>query len=355
MRVDANHLAATFLDYSVAGSGRLEAFVEGDTAKPEARLALNLPRLSLGRRDGTAEYLSGRHFRLETTLPRFTLDPESIPVEAITTRIELPIAEVADISAYSDYLPLGAGLELLGGNASLTADLQLEGLHVQGDMTLRAFNSDLRVGEQRLRGDLSLDTRLREGDLETLTFDAAGTRLRLDNVMHEDAEGRRVQGWWAQLDLERGRLTWQQPLNLSARFGLAMRDSGLLANLFLSRAGERPRLARLLTVPMISGHADVDLSDNRLHVSDLRLIGRNLEILADLRLIDDIARGEMYARFGALRIGLALDEEGRNLQLFRPRRWYQSIEEARSEMDSRQPLPSDWQQEIEEPPAAPPR
>ncbi|MCE9683924.1 hypothetical protein [Halomonas alkalisoli] len=347
VRVDADRLAATFLDYAVSGSGRLEALIEGDRAEPEARLTLDLPRLSLGRRDDTTEYLSGRHFRLETTLPRFSLEPETIPVDTLRTRIELPIAEVADIAAYSGYLPQGAGLALLGGNASLTADLQLEGLRARGDLTLRAFNSDLRVGEQRLRGDLSLDARLREGDLVARTFDAAGTRLRLDNVSLEGPEGGRERGWWAQLDLERGRLTWQEPLNLSARFGLAMRDSGLLANLVLSRARERPRLARLLTVPMISGHADVDLSDNRLHISDLRLTGRNLEMLADLRLIDDRVQGEFYARLGAFRIGLALDEEGRDLQLFRPRRWYQNIEEARSEADSRQPLQPGWQQEIE--------
>ncbi|MBZ0331158.1 hypothetical protein KZO25_12610 [Halomonas sp. ANAO-440] len=355
LRIDADRLAATFLDYRVSGSGRLEALIEGDRAEPEARLSLNLARLSLGRRDGTTEYLSGRHFRLETTLPRFTVDPETIPAQAITTRIELPITEVADITAYNDYLPPGAGLALLGGSASLMADLRLEGLRAQGDLSLRAFNSDLQVGEQRLRGDLSLDARLREGNLETRTFDAAGTRLRLDNVSLEGPEGGRERGWWAQLDLERGRLTWQEPLNLSARFGLAMRDSGLLANLMLARARERPRLARLLTVPMISGHADVDLSDNRLHISDLRLTGRNLEMLADLRLIDDSVHGELYARLGAFRIGLALDEEGRDLQLFRPRRWYQSIEEARAEADTRQPLPSGWQQEIEGVSASPPR
>lgn len=347
LRIDATPLAATFLDYSVSGSGRLEAFVEGDPAEPEARLTLNLPRLSLGRRDGTTEYLSGRHFRLEAILPRFSLEPETIPVDTLRTRIELPIGEVADIAAYSDYLPQGSGLALLGGHASLTADLRLEGLSAQGELTLRAFNTDLRVGEQRLRGDLSLDTRLQEGDLETLTFDAAGTRLRLDNVSREDTEGARERGWWAQLDLERGRLTWQQPLNLSARFGLTMRDSGLLANLVLARTGERQRLARLLTVPMISGHTDVDLSDSRLHLSNLRVTGRNLEMLADLRLTDDIVEGELYARFGAFRIGLALDEGGRDLHLFRPRRWYQSIEEARFEEDARQPLQPGWQQEIE--------
>ncbi|RCV87208.1 hypothetical protein [Billgrantia montanilacus] len=355
VRVDADRLAATFLDYGVNGNGWLEALVEGNPAAPSARLVLNLPRVSLGRRGATTDYLSGRHFRLETTLPRFTIDPDTIPVDALTTRIELPIAEVADIAIYDDYLPRGAGLSLLGGSASLTADLRLEGLHARGDMTLRAFNTDLRIGEQQLRGDLSLDARLREGNLETLTFDAAGTRLRLDNVSREGAEGRRERGWWAQLDLERGRLTWQQPLSLSARLGLTMRDTGLLANLMLSRTSEQPRLARLLTVSAVSGHADVELTNNRLHLSDLRLTGRNLEMLADLRLAEDTMQGELYARFGALRLGLALENGGRDLQLFRPRRWYRSVEEARSEADVRQPLQPGWQQEIEGVTASDPR
>ncbi|MCG6658474.1 hypothetical protein HOP52_11990 [Halomonas campisalis] len=346
LQVDAERLTATFLDYRVVGGGRLEAHLEGDPEAPAGRLSLSLPRLSLGRRDGSTTYLSGRHFHLETTTPHFALAPGAIPLDALTTRIELPVAEVEDLADYQAYLPAGAGLALLGGRASLTAELELVGAQARGDLTLQAFDASLRIGEQQLVGNLRLEARLREGNLNTLRFDAAGSRLRLDNVSRRGLDGQRERGWWAQLDLEAGQLTWQQPLSLEARLALSMRDSGLLANLVLAGSGERPRLGRLLTVPDIRGHTRLRLSDDGLHLDELTLTGRGLELLANLRLVDESLQGVLYARYGAGRLGLALEDGGRELQLFRPRRWYDSAAEAQAR-DPRQPLPSDWRQAID--------
>jgi translocation and assembly module TamB len=346
LQVNAEQLAVTFLDYRASGNGRLEARLDGHPEAPGARLVLSLPQLTLGRRDGSAAYLSGRHFRLETATPYFALDPQAIPLASLTTRIELPIAEVTDLAAYNAYLPQGSGLALLAGRASLTAELDLEGQHARGELSLQAFDASLRLGEQHLQGNLQLDARLREGDLETLTFDAAGTRLRLDNVSHEGRDGRQERGWWAQLELEEGQLTWQQPLSLDARLALAMRDTGLLVNLMLADSREHPWLGRLLTVTGIAGSTELRLADDSLHLHDLRLTGRDLEMLADLRLAGETVNGVLYVRFGPLRLGVELQDGGRDLHLFRPRRWYDSTTEARRQAPRPPPEPG-WLDAIE--------
>ncbi|MBB3332284.1 hypothetical protein BDK63_003178 [Halomonas campaniensis] len=350
LRVDADDLRVGFLDYRAEGRGELDARLEGEATRPGARLSLSLPRFAL-RREAEEErtWLAGRHLALETTTPSFSVDPEQIAVETFTTRVVLPIVEVADLALYNAYLPDNAGIELLAGSASLEATLQLEGLGARGDLVLQAFGTELRLASQRLTGDLRLEARLREGDLVRRHFDASGSLLRLDNVTRRDADGQGEAGWWARLELEEGRLTWVEPLEVSARLGLAMRDSGLLARLFLARARERDWLGRLLTVRQVQGSARLSMDDQGVSMRDIRLEGGNLTLLANLLMRDDDLSGDFYARLGALGVGLALADGETRLRLWQPRRWFdqgtadEGDEEAMVEAD-----PAAWRERAEQ-------
>lgn len=327
LRVDADDLAVGFLDYRAEGRGELDARLEGEAARPGARLTLSLPRFTLRREaEGERTWLAGRHLALETATPTFTTDPDQIEIEAFTTRVVLPIVEVPDLALYNRYLPETAGIELLGGRASLEATLELEGLGARGDLVLQAFGAELRLANQRLAGDLRLEARLREGDLAGRRFDASGSLLRLDNITRRDADGQAEAGWWARLVLEDGRLTWAEPLEVNARLGLTMRDSGLLARLFLAGARERDWLGRLLTVRDIHGQARLTMEADGIHLNEARLEGGPLVLLADLAFRDERLDGQLYARLGRLAIGVTLQDGQRTLRFWQPRRWFEGMD-----------------------------
>ena len=331
LRVDADDLSVGFLDYRAEGRGELDARLEGEATSPGARLSLSLPRFAL-RREAEEErtWLAGRQLTLETSSPSFFPDPDQIDIETFTTRVMLPIIEVPDLALYNAYLPDKAGVELLGGRASLEATLELEGLGARGDLVLQAFGTELRLVSQRLTGDLRLEARLREGDLASRRFDASGSLLRLDNITRRDADGQGEAGWWARLVLEEGRLTWMEPLEVSARLGLAMRDSGLLARLFLADARERDWLGRLLTVRDIRGEARLTMEADGIRLDEARLEGGPLSLLADLAFREERLDGQLYARLGRLAVGVALQDDERTLRFWQPRRWF---EDSSPEMD----------------------
>ncbi|MCA1770316.1 MAG: hypothetical protein LC652_10365 [Halomonas sp.] len=323
LRVNADDLTVGFLDYQAQGRGELDARLEGEATSPGARLTLSLPSFSL-RREAEEErtWLSGRHLSLETSTPFFSMDPAQVEVDTFTTRVMLPIVEVPDLALYNAYLPENAGVELLGGRASLEATLELVGLGARGDLLLQAFGTELRLVSQRLTGDLRLEARLREGDLAGRRFDASGSLLRLDNITRRDADGQGEAGWWARLVLEEGRLTWAEPLEVNARLGLTMRDSGLLARLFLSGARERDWLGRLLTVRDIRGEARLTMQADAIRLEEARLEGGPLSLLADLAFREERLDGELYARLGRLAVGVALQDGERTLRFLQPRRWF---------------------------------
>ncbi|MGM0982692.1 MAG: hypothetical protein ACQEXG_04605 [Pseudomonadota bacterium] len=349
--VEADDLAVGFLEFTANGRGRLEAEIDGEREAPGARLQLTLPRFSLHRTGEAKAYVEGRHFSLETETTHFSLDPGDRSLQNVTTRVQLPIAEVDDLSRYNAYLPEGAGIALLGGRAGLEVDLHLEGVRARGDVILQGFDTTLRFGEQHLDGDLRLETRLRDGDLLSRRFDASGSLLRLDNIQRRDEQTRGEAGWWARLEITEGRLDWTRPLQLDARLDLAMRDSGLLAHLFLSRARDWEWLGRRLTVNDIRGNARLHLDDDTLQLREARLTGDSLEMLADLVFRDDVPDGSLYARLGILAAGVSLEKGRPEVRLLRPRRWYErrqtSGEEDLPEEELEEVTVDQWQQALD--------
>ena len=325
LRVNADHLEVSFLDYLATGRGELTAQL--DSAE-QAQLSLGIPRFALRRQDDNSPHLEGRHFALTTRTERFSDVLEAPLPEHFTTRIAMPITEVPDFTRYNRYLPEGAGVTLQGGQASLASEWLLEGLNARGEITLRAFGADMVLLDQRLRGDLHLSLKLTDGDLETRRFTANDSFLRLENVSRQSDNGASDAGWWVTLSMQEAQLVWQDPIRLASQLRLTMRDTGLLARLFLARARDSDWLGRLLNVHDIEGTAQLGISGEQISLQALTLTGGPMLMLADVTLAERSANGALYARLGALGLGVELEDSEPNLHIIQPRRWFDRWREA---------------------------
>lgn len=325
LRVNANQLAVTFLDYLATGRGELTAQLD---SPEQAQLSLGIPQFTLRRQEDDRPHLEGRHFALTTQTDRFSDVLNAPAPEHFTTRVAFPITEVPDITRYNHYLPEDAGVELLSGNASLNSEWLLEGLRAQGDITLRAFDTEMALLEQRLRGDVTLHLQLTEGDIETRRFTANDSYLRLENVFRRSDDGPQDAGWWLQLTMEEAQLEWSDPIQLTSQLRLGMRDTGLLARLFLARARESDWLGRLLNVHDIHGSAALAMSGEQIRLHDLTLTGGPLRLLSDVTLADGQANGALYARLGAVGLGVELNDSEPALRVLQPKRWFDRWREA---------------------------
>ena len=325
LRVNANQLEVTFLDYLATGRGELTAQLD---SPEQAQLSLGIPQFALRRQDDDRPHLEGRHFALTTQTDRFSDVLDSPAPEHFTTRVALPITEVPDIARYNRYLAEDAGVELLSGSASLTSEWLLEGRRAQGDITLRAFETEMALLEQRLRGDVTLHLQLTEGDIETRRFVANDSYLRLENVFRRSDDGTQDAGWWVQLTMEEAQLNWDDPIQLTSQLRLGMRDTGLLARLFLARARESDWLGRILNVHNINGHALLTVSGEQIRLHDLTLTGGPLLLLSDVSLADGQANGALYARLGAVGLGVELNDSEPALRVLQPKRWFDRWREA---------------------------
>lgn len=325
LRVNADQLEVTFLDYLATGRGELTAQL--DSAE-QALLSLGIPRYALKRQDDGSPHVEGRHFALTTQTERFSDVIESPQPEHFTTRIALPITEMPDFTHYNRYLPEGAGITLLDGQASLASEWLLQGLNAQGEITLRAFGAELALLDQRLRGDVHLYLHLTDGDLNTRRFSADDSFLRLENINRQSENGASDAGWWVQLSMFDAQLAWEDPVRLASQLRLEMRDTGLLARLFLARARDSDWLGRLLNVHDIEGTAQLEISGDQISLSDLTLTSGPLLLLSDVTLADRSANGALYARLGVVGLGVELEDSEPTLRVIQPRRWFDRWREA---------------------------
>ncbi|MGO2581646.1 MAG: hypothetical protein ACTH7Y_13490 [Halomonas sp.] len=319
LRVNANQLEVAFLDYLATGRGELTAQL--DSAE-QAQLSLGIPNFALMRQNDDRPHLEGRHFALTTQTDRFSEVLKSPQPEHFVTRIAMPIIDVPDFTRYNRYLPEDAGVRLLGGQANLSSEWRLDGLEAQGEITLRAFGADMELLDQRLRGDVEVYLNLTEGDLQARRFTANDSFLRLENVFRLSEQGAPDAGWWVQLSMEQAQLEWDDPIHLTSQLRLGMRDTGLLARLFLARARESDWLGRLLNVHDINGTALLQVGDQRIRLQNLTLTGGPLLLLSDVTLQDKRANGALYARIGPLGVGVELVDSEPTLRVIQPRRWF---------------------------------
>ena len=319
LRVAAEQLQVGFLDHRAAGRGELRARLE---TPEQAHLSLEIPEYALQRQDDDEPNLQGRDLVVTTQTEQFSEVLASPEPRHFTTRISLPETTVPDFTRYNAYLPEDAGVTLLGGTARLASEFTLVGLEARGEVNLRASHVQLALLDQHLRGDLQLALRLADGNLDTRQFNAARSFLRLDQVQRQNGEQPGDAGWWVQLDFDDAQLHWTEQIRLASRVALTMRDTGLLARLFLARARDSVWLGRLLNVRGIEGSAQLDLNDTRIRLSDVDLRGENLTLLADLELAEGTSNGALYASLGALGLGVELNDGEPTLRIVRPRRWF---------------------------------
>ena len=107
-----------------------------------------------------------------------------------------------------------------------------------------------------------------------------------------------------------------------------MRDTGLLARLFLARARESDWLGRLLNVHDIHGSAALAMSGEQIRLHDLTLTGGPLRLLSDVTLANGQANGALYARLGAVGLGVELNDSEPALRVLQPKRWFDRWREA---------------------------
>ena len=324
--------------------GRL---VEGSRANiPDAQVQADLfDTVASGRARATAK-VEGKRTTVNFVARQFQLAPRQAPqepyVEGDTLKLDLVASEdlsqfrrtlqahldfsdarIPRLQAYNRNLP-GKSLRFEGGSGTLGADLRLDaqGRVQTGRLRLRGQQAQLLLGPSRIVGDLDVDTRIRQGGATPYSYLIEALELRLDQVRVGDPKDA---PWWGRLNLDNGRLQWQQPFQLQGDARVEMKDVSVLLTLFSERSAFPEWVGNLVDAGQAQATAQVMLAGDTFTLDRLHASNQRVDLDARLRVADGRSSGALYAKWGVLGMGVDLQGKQRKFHLKNGREWFDSL------------------------------
>jgi hypothetical protein len=180
-------------------------------------------------------------------------------------------------------------------------------------MRLDMRNVVFRFESTMLRGDVRIDTNLREARPRERRFDISGTRIVM---RHHDPP------WTGTIVFPRASLRFTEPLWVRARVDLDLQDTRPLVRVFDAHHDVSHFVERLMTIADVHGGAAFRMDAQTVDLQGLDIRGKGLHALAELRLAPQ-KTGILYVRLHGFSVGLdLLPGKKPDLDIFRPRAWY---------------------------------
>lgn len=315
--------SADVLGNRFRGSADADALIDTD-ADGQSRSRLNLSMRSfsvapLG--TPTKPYVTGNDLRLDVVSDaRLQQMPETAQA-----RVRFKQARIPDLALFNPYLP-NDKLRFAGGSGQLTGDLNIDADGDVGQGTLRvdARNARLTAAGIGLAGDVMIDGRLRRGNLQRGNFELGGSRVEVRNVAFDDRSGGSGAGWWAKLEMHNGHVAWRRPSTAGGELRAQMKNVGFLLDMFAQRAEYPGWIGKLIDAGETRVQGRWDWRDKGLVLDRVHAANDRFTLDARLRLHDNARRGDLYASWGVLSVGVELDGSQRKLHLLQSRKWYDS-------------------------------
>jgi hypothetical protein len=317
-----------FLDYRATGFGGVTWSVvpAAGGGGREGRLALVFNDFGLQRRGYSRPHVRGQGLRIDvaSAAPRFggLFLPKRLA-------IEMPQAEVPDLTFYNAYLPRQSAIALTSGSGRMSGRFAAAAPEWKGsgELHLTARGVGARVEQKQVRGNVEVHTRLRAVDLDDHRFDISGSDLELtDAVLLDDPTGHGGEKWWARVHMDRAVLAPGTPVYLRTSLESTLSDPRPLLALFAP--AERSRVLgwvdHLLDIKGVGATADLTLGQDFFDVSHLAIAGGKAQLLGRLRFADSRRRGILYASYGAFDVGLELEGAKRDWKILRPKQWFET-------------------------------
>ena len=243
--------------------------------------------------------------------------------DRVHARLWFKDALVPDLRAYNRYLP-NSRLRFVDGAGRLSGDLEFDREGGVGSGTFRVVGQGVQLGvaELAMRGNVEIDTRLRRADLKSHSFNADGSRLSLKGVRVTSGDEVLGADWWGDVVLDRARLDWDKPIALDGQLQVRMRDVAVLLALYSQRKNLPGWVQKVVDAGEAQMQGRVQWQRDTLLLDPFSASNDRFDVMARLRLHDKQPAGDLFARWGALSVGVELAGTEKHYHLVGARKWF---------------------------------
>ncbi len=310
-------LGVDVLDYSAEGNGKASLIVEKGGEHPDLKLDVELKEGVMRRKDESEAFIEKVEMILKALIKEIKIDEKDLD---IALHLQIPKAEIRDMSAYNQYLPPHSPMEFTGGHADFSADIKMTPETANGYVKLRTTDISARVDQQDVAGELTADITLIDGVPENMDFDISGSSITLDNVTVAGAEvSHDDENWSARFKLKKARAVWKKPINIHIEADLDMNNSKPIVAVIANQRGKHGWLEKALTIDDVNGEAFVNMEQDRIVIPYAFATSDKIDIGAKGVITADKRNGVLYVRYRKLHGILKINDGKRNLDVLNAR------------------------------------
>ncbi|MGI9535909.1 MAG: hypothetical protein ACR2PB_02480 [Desulfocapsaceae bacterium] len=306
-------LGVDFLDYSAEGDGKASLLVEKGGEHPDVNLIVELEQGVMQRRDETQAFIENVRMILQALVKNIAIGEKEMDIDL---HLQIPKADIKDMSAYNQYLPPNSPMEFTGGTANLSADIKMAPETADGYVRLKATDMSARIDQQAIEGELQADITLIDGVPENMEFDISGSSVTLDNVKVVGAEtSHDDENWAARFRLKKAHAVWKRPISILIEADLEMTDSKPIVAVIANQRGRHGWLGRALTTDDVTGEANIDMAQDRIVIPYAFATSDRIDVGAKGVITAEKRNGVLYVRFRRLHGILKINDGKRNLDI----------------------------------------
>jgi hypothetical protein len=334
INISPRDLTVDILDYVVkgGGGGHLKLAVEKGGESPDVSLDLKMVNASLKSRDEEQAFVENTNILFYANSRNMTYDG---PGDDVDLHLQIPSAQVTDMSVYNNYLPPNSPLKIIDGQAELRADVMLKPEDADGYVKLVSTGMHALVDDQEVEAELVADIKLVDGVPRNMDFDITGSLLQIRNVVVSGDEKNFDDDMWGiTLSLDKARAKWKKPVGLDLKASIDMTDSRPFVAMMANQKGKHGWLGKALTVDDVRGEATVNMKDNNLVIPLAYVSSEKIGVGAKGLINADVREGIVYIRFKKLDGLLKMRNGKRNLDLLKARKTFDQYSPGKSDLDT---------------------
>lgn len=288
-------LKTTFLQFEAIGNGTIKASVGAQRARP-VEIQIDLDQFQIAESGSHVPYLLGSDLKVEAQAHRLLLYSQKADGTGAFS-FDIKEGRVDDIRRYNKFITPSAGLRFLSGSAETRGGFSIDNGIAKGLIEISGTDVTLSARGREIEADFRVTTNLSEGDWRTRVFRLKDSSVRLDNVQVASEVRETNEGWWGEIELEDGRLVWQEPFDISAKINLAMRDVEPLLHIFRDPTKKKSKIDEFLNVKNVEGRLLAKSQEGEIRIDPLHIDSNDLEVISRFSLSRETADGILYAKF----------------------------------------------------------
>lgn len=317
-------LGVDVLDYSAEGNGKASLLVEQGGEHPDVKLNVELEQGVMRRKHETQAFIENVKMILEALIKDITVGEKGMD---INLHLQVPKADIKDMSAYNQYLPPNSPMEFTGGKANLSVDIKMTPKTANGYVRLKTTDISARIDQQAVEGELQADIALIDGVPENMEFDISGSSVTFDNVRvvgnrtsHDD------ENWAARFLLRKAHAVWKRPISILLEADLNMTDSKPIVSIIANQRGRHGWLERALTTDDVNGEVTIDMDQDSILIPYAFATSDRIDIGAKGVITADKRTGVLYVRFRRLHGILRINDGKRRLNIRRAKERFEQFD-----------------------------